>query len=678
MNSPRASDLVQDAKLQTSFRGNITQHTYYTSMASTRRRKVRVDEIWKRQRELGNGTYGRVWLEVCLIGPKQGEYRAVKEVFKEPDAGRKIEYEKELEAIMKFSHKKSFGWYEDNNMVYIAMEFMEHGDLQKQLGVPIPEPEAQAIALQVLEGLQFMHENGFTHRDLKPGNILVLHPAPEWWVKIGDFGISKRAEGDSTALRSLVGTQGYLAPEILGLFTDTDKASHQNDDASYTSAVDIWAMGEICFRLIANQPVFHTRRELFNYVINGLDFPVGPLVNANASANCIGFIKAAMAASPSSRPTASKALSHRWIALAEEAAVSTPISEKRRSWGHLAPAPLEFEASAAWSTLNKPQIVTSARPKPDLGKALPTIPSIYTTADWGSSDETSVLAPLPSKQVIGVVEYKKRINQGRETHIPGGYPRGATMVLGPTSWGCRLQMLRVIYDQSLENLVQETDHEYPKHRSALVYKCSVVTLPVYNADNISRTPSQVLKRGAYVLYHGTDEALRSSSVYKTPFKALTEEYRRVVQSMESTEESIWRNKRISKSQDGDAVNEGSGKKFRWEDLEGIQFPLEPAEEKTPKEIRDNYTSQEYVDDAFWWAWMSSRAPEETPQRRSAFGRSYAFEIDIPGRQWILVEEFMRPTADKPDPTGHIAKDKWHGRMLWFGDMLGDYLGGKLK
>ena len=63
---------------------------------------------------------------------------------------------------------QSFGWYEDDNSVYIAMEYMEHGDLQKRLTRPYPEVEVLSIASQLLEGLQFMHENGFTHRDLKP------------------------------------------------------------------------------------------------------------------------------------------------------------------------------------------------------------------------------------------------------------------------------------------------------------------------------------------------------------------------------------------------------------------------------------------------------------------------------------------------------------------------------
>jgi calcium/calmodulin-dependent protein kinase I len=60
------------------------------------------------------------------------------------------------------------GWYENDESVFIAMEFIENRDLDSKLTEPLPEEEARTITLQLVEGLMFLHENNFVHRDFKP------------------------------------------------------------------------------------------------------------------------------------------------------------------------------------------------------------------------------------------------------------------------------------------------------------------------------------------------------------------------------------------------------------------------------------------------------------------------------------------------------------------------------
>jgi len=138
----------------------------------------------------------------------------------------RIDYNRELEAIAKFSHRKyeqcfvkSFGWYESPEHLFIAMEYLELGDLRIYLDgkPPLPEHEAREITYQILDGLFLMHDNGFAHRDLKPNNILLKScPPNDWWVKIADFGISKRIEDGLGVTNTLQGTPGYIAPELYG------------------------------------------------------------------------------------------------------------------------------------------------------------------------------------------------------------------------------------------------------------------------------------------------------------------------------------------------------------------------------------------------------------------------------------------------------------------------------
>ncbi len=289
-----------------------------------------------------------VWLEECVTGPSLGKVCAVKEIVKQTASASATAYSRELEAMAKFSQEKvcsrlrnsrkqgmyadyaqyrdsfvrSFGWYENKNAIFITMEYLVLGDLGSgHLKKPLPSSEARQITQQLLEGLSFMHDNNFAHRDLKPAvstctkpgidlrlttsykNVLVLQRRPEWWVKIADFGIAKRIEG--TELRTVIGTEAYLALEVRGIYSPDS----QDDEGAFSLAVDVWAIGAITFRMITGQIPFPPGRKLSNYVVGGKSFLTGHIM----SPECTSFLLKTMAASPNHRPTSQEALSYPWI-----------------------------------------------------------------------------------------------------------------------------------------------------------------------------------------------------------------------------------------------------------------------------------------------------------------------------------------------------------------------------
>ena len=61
-----------------------------------------------------------------------------------------------------------FGFFENTEAVFLAMEFFPYGDLAQYLKSPMTEHEIKRITEDLLEGLKIMHAEGFTHRDLKP------------------------------------------------------------------------------------------------------------------------------------------------------------------------------------------------------------------------------------------------------------------------------------------------------------------------------------------------------------------------------------------------------------------------------------------------------------------------------------------------------------------------------
>jgi serine/threonine protein kinase len=64
-----------------------------------------------------------------------------------------------------------FGWFKDGSDVFLAMEYVPLGDLERNVAAhsgKIPENEARDITEQILLGLEIMHAESFAHRDLKP------------------------------------------------------------------------------------------------------------------------------------------------------------------------------------------------------------------------------------------------------------------------------------------------------------------------------------------------------------------------------------------------------------------------------------------------------------------------------------------------------------------------------
>lgn len=203
------------------------------------------------------------------------------------------------------------------------MEYLEKGDLLEYLDhsrSPLSENETKEITFQILEGLDMMHQNKFAHRDLKPQasivsqsrrrlmliiwlqNILIQsHPPSQWWVKLADFGISKRIE-EASGGSTLHGTPGYIAPELWKL---TARGSPY--------APDIWALGETTFQLLTKRTAFSNIALLVSYVSSLDNFPVDALKNSGTTQLGIDFIRSLLHPLPSSRPTALEAISRDWI-----------------------------------------------------------------------------------------------------------------------------------------------------------------------------------------------------------------------------------------------------------------------------------------------------------------------------------------------------------------------------
>lgn len=129
---------------------------------------------------------------------------------------RRARFSREAKAAGSLSHPNVvtiFEVGEDNGRPYIAMEYLEGNNLRQRLDVEgkLEVTDAVDIAVQVLAGLQYAHDHGVIHRDVKPENIQLL---PDGRVKLTDFGIARLTfEPTLTIDGQIFGTPSYMSPE---------------------------------------------------------------------------------------------------------------------------------------------------------------------------------------------------------------------------------------------------------------------------------------------------------------------------------------------------------------------------------------------------------------------------------------------------------------------------------
>lgn len=131
---------------------------------------------------------------------------------------------------------------EDGGTPFLAMEFVEGETVDAVLKRQgrVGERDALSIIMQVLSALEFAHANGVVHRDIKPGNILLMKTGS---VKITDFGIARIESSDLTLAGDILGTPSYMSPEQL--------AGRPADNRA-----DLFAVGAVLFELLTGARPF--------------------------------------------------------------------------------------------------------------------------------------------------------------------------------------------------------------------------------------------------------------------------------------------------------------------------------------------------------------------------------------------------------------------------------------
>ncbi|XP_078070796.1 calcium/calmodulin-dependent protein kinase type IV [Mustelus asterias] len=212
----------------------------------------------------------------------------------------------EIGVLLRLSHPNIIRLkeiFETLTEINLVLELVTGGELFDRIVEKgyYSEKDAAGAVKQILEAVAYLHENGIVHRDLKPENLLYDSPTPDALLKIADFGLSKIVS-DQVTMRTVCGTPGYCAPEILR-------------GCVYGPEVDMWSVGVITYILLCGfEPFYDERGDQYMYkkILNcDYDF-VSPWWD-EVSLNAKDLVKKLILLDPKKRLTTYQALQHPWV-----------------------------------------------------------------------------------------------------------------------------------------------------------------------------------------------------------------------------------------------------------------------------------------------------------------------------------------------------------------------------
>ncbi|KAG2643244.1 hypothetical protein PVAP13_2KG310700 [Panicum virgatum] len=306
---------------------------------------------WRKGELIGAGAFGQVYLGMNL---DSGELLAVKQVLigtsnatREKAQAHIRELEEEVKLLKNLSHPnivRYLGTVREEDTLNILLEFVPGGSIQSLLGKlgSFPEPVIKKYTKQILQGLEYLHNNAIIHRDIKGANILVDNKG---CIKLADFGASKQVAklATVTAAKTMKGTPHWMAPEVIV-------------GSGHSFSADIWSVGCTVIEMATGKPPWSQQ-----YQEVALLFHVGttkshPPIPEHLSLEAKDFLLKCLQKEPELRSTASDLLKHPFVtgepnelqplnrAAHKDSFNETPANDM--------PNGLGLNQSSNWSTMN--------------------------------------------------------------------------------------------------------------------------------------------------------------------------------------------------------------------------------------------------------------------------------------------------------------------------------------
>lgn len=290
------------------FAGKASLHSKGIDFSSGTSFRISLDEF-EPLGELGRGNYGTV---TKVLHKASNVLMAMKEIRLELDEQKFTQIIMELEVLHKCNSPyivDFYGAFFVEGAVYVCMEYMDGGSLDKIYNGGVAEGYLAYITKAAVEGLrQLKDELSIIHRDVKPTNILVSTSGK---VKLCDFGVSGNLV--ASMARTNIGCQSYMAPERI-------RSVNPNQVMTYTVESDIWSLGlSILETALGSYPYPpETYENIFSQLSAIVDGSPPSLPEDQYSSEARDFVTQCLNKNARKRPSYSQLLEHPWIKMWEK------------------------------------------------------------------------------------------------------------------------------------------------------------------------------------------------------------------------------------------------------------------------------------------------------------------------------------------------------------------------
>ena len=260
---------------------------------------------WKVGEILGVGSYAQVYKAFDV---NTGELFAVKRIFYNSYNKVQSLFVNELESeisILRGMKNKHIVKYLGSEMIQdafcIYLEYLPGGSIARllyNLGA-LPEVTVRAYLIQILKGLDYLHNNGVIHRDIKGANILLDSKGK---VKLSDFGCSKQYQSDldSGFINSVKGSLPWMAPEVI-------------KQKGYGRKADIWSLGCVALEMLTAKKPWDTDNNHISFMMQIATDGNIPEIPEDLSQEAKDFLLSCFQRDPSCRKSAKELLEHGFL-----------------------------------------------------------------------------------------------------------------------------------------------------------------------------------------------------------------------------------------------------------------------------------------------------------------------------------------------------------------------------